>query len=496
MNRARKVKCDEAKPHCLRCSSTGRVCDGYPPPAPPASAQLRPLKLRSLFLGVSKEESRTLHFFCEMVSPNLPCATDPYFWTHLVVQFSRYEPAVRHSIIAVSSLYEDVIRARDNPSGARADRIRNNELALRHYNAAIRELKGIQNQGLVLLVCLLFICIEFLQNNRETALRHCAHGVAILASSGSTSLRWVREYLAPIFRRLDTLSFFFGSNQAGAHGVSILRYPVPPVFKHQSEAEDMVEDILNQAMLLISHGHSFRIGNDHHQPIPPELLQEQERVLCLAKQWYDMFTDLEARSKVQKTSIARAHTLARYRISVIWATQAFAHTETGYDDYEDEFRKMVEETEEAAAMECTESLNARPSFEVGFLMPLFFCTHRCRVLDLRLKCLQLIKTLAAPRERIWNKDGMYALARRIIEIEHGLALMTRIGPVWEETRVQKFCLEFADGRRETYFGHDVHGSRVVLFTGSRGVKSYLRPEVLTDESAHLNPVGKSRTLLL
>src|SRR5206468_3020953 len=28
-DRTRKVKCDEGRPACLRCVTTGRVCDGY-----------------------------------------------------------------------------------------------------------------------------------------------------------------------------------------------------------------------------------------------------------------------------------------------------------------------------------------------------------------------------------------------------------------------------------------------------------------------------------
>lgn len=33
--RIRRVKCDEQKPACLRCTSTGRTCDGYGGPVPP-----------------------------------------------------------------------------------------------------------------------------------------------------------------------------------------------------------------------------------------------------------------------------------------------------------------------------------------------------------------------------------------------------------------------------------------------------------------------------
>ncbi|KAK1979129.1 hypothetical protein LZ30DRAFT_597628 [Colletotrichum cereale] len=498
--KVRKVKCDEVKPNCLRCSSTSRVCGGYSAPAQPVSAQLRLLKPQSLFPSIGIQESRALQYFCEMVSPNLPGATDPYFWTHLVVQFSRYEPAVRHSIIAISSLYEDIVRREDIPSGARIHRDQNNIMTLRHYNAAIKELKAMQNPGLVLLVCILFICLEVLQNNRDAAMRHCTHGIAILAGPESASLKWVKEYLTPLFRRLSTLPFFFGSREAVALDLTISRYPLSSSssFLNQSEAGCMVEDVLNQAMLLIRQGFSFRVAAGHPEPIPPRLLKEQDRILCLARQWYGMFTDLEARTKVKKTSVARALMLAKYRIALVWVSEAFSRTDIGYDDYEDEYRGIVDDSVEAAAFENRGSAKPRPSFEMGFITPLFFCAHRCRVLDLRLKAMRLIKILAAPRESLWEREGMYALARRIIEMEHGLALDDKgrprtvpvyPGPPPEDTRVLHFCAEYADEYQETFFGHGERSPTVLMFMRSRSGSISLHPEVLADESTPPLTVG-------
>ncbi|KAK1954570.1 hypothetical protein LY78DRAFT_447048 [Colletotrichum sublineola] len=405
-----------------------------------------------------------------MVSPNLPGATDPYFWTHLVVQFSRYEPAVRHGIVAISSLYEGIVWGEDNPFGAWAHQCQNNNiLALRHYNAAIKELK----------------------DNRDAALRHCTHGIAILAGSGSASINWVREYLMPLFRRLTTLPFFFKSREADALDLAISRYPLRwSTFSNQAEAGAMVEDIMNQAMLLARQGFPFRIGPNRHEPIPPHLWKEQDRVLCLARQWHAMFMDLEARSKVQKTGVARALMLARYRITLVWGAEALSRTEMGYDDYEDEFRSMIDSVE-AAAFENNECIKQRPSFEMGFLTPLFFCAHRCRVLDLRLKALGLIKILTASRESLWKREGMYAVARLIIETEHGLVLddngRPRPGaaPMYpalppEDTRVLHFCPGGAEKYEEMFFGHMESHSKMVLFTRNRSGKIYLRLEAVAD----------------
>ncbi|KAK2027441.1 hypothetical protein LX32DRAFT_674139 [Colletotrichum zoysiae] len=497
----RRVKCDEAKPNCLRCSSTGRICDGYPDPAKPMSNQLRLLRPQSLFPGIGMQESRALQYFCNIVSPNLPGATDPYFWTHLVVQFSQYEPAVRHSIIAISSLYKDILRGEENPSRSLAHQGQNNIIILRHYNAAIKELKEIQNPGLVLLVCILFICLEVLQGNREAALRHCTHGIAILAGPESASLNWVKEYLIPLFRRLSTLPFFFKFEWADGLDLNISRHQLPSLsFSNQSEAGGMVEDILNQAMHLIRKGFPLRVGPIDDEPISPRLLKEQDRVLSLTRKWYAMFTAFEARSKVQKTGVARALMLAKYRIALVWGAEAFSRTDIGYDGYEDEFRSIIDDAVEAVEFEKKGSVKPRPSFEMGFITPLFFCVHRCRVLDLRLKALGLMRTLAAPRESLWEREGMYALGRLIIETEHGLALddngRPRPGavlayPLPEDTRVLHFCSGDAEKYHENFFGHGARRSTMLLFMRSRSGDIYLRSEVL-DVSTPPLTVGECR----
>jgi hypothetical protein len=44
-SRIRRVKCDEAKPHCQRCTSTGRKCDGYATPKASTTAQPRGMEM-------------------------------------------------------------------------------------------------------------------------------------------------------------------------------------------------------------------------------------------------------------------------------------------------------------------------------------------------------------------------------------------------------------------------------------------------------------------
>ncbi|KAI3330220.1 hypothetical protein F4824DRAFT_344984 [Ustulina deusta] len=65
-----------------------------------------------------------------------------------------------------------------------------------------------ENESLVLLVCILSVCIEFLRGNRAAATEHSQHGISIPKRVEET-FPWAKKHLFPIFRRLGVLPFFF-----------------------------------------------------------------------------------------------------------------------------------------------------------------------------------------------------------------------------------------------------------------------------------------------
>ncbi|TDZ36714.1 Aspercryptin biosynthesis cluster-specific transcription regulator atnN [Colletotrichum spinosum] len=496
--KVRKVKCDETKPACARCSASGRKCDGYPAPL---STELRPFlpKSPSEFPGaMSQAESRAIQFFCEMAGPNLPGATDPFFWTHLVMQFSRFEPAVKHSVVAISSLYEDVIVARARgESHLRGQRLRDNSLALGHYNAAIKQLLVMENQGLVLLVCLLFVCVELLQSNRDMALQHCAHGTAIMGSSDALSYHWVKQWVLPLFRRLNALKYFFGDDRSDLPDLRVSEYPIPALFFSFNEAESMIDDVFNQAFQLVRRGDVYRAGHKRHEDPPPDLLREQGRIVHLLDLWYTMFVNLDARCVAKKNEIkgpGRLFALTRYRTSKVWASMAFTKTEMGYDSQHEEFRVMVEDMSRAAdeRMQSDSDRNRNNfEFEMGLIAPIMFIVMKCRYLDLRIEALRCLAVLAAPREALWERDGMYSLARRIIEIEHGVGLdetgqippgvkPSCSGLPPEDMRVAHFVTEISEASGQDFYGHEVRGRKAVFVMRATDDTVRLRPDFLPD----------------
>jgi hypothetical protein len=60
-----QVKCDETKPSCLKCSTTGRTCDGYVESSARAGGGKTPVSTQLAIVGLRNEDRRAFEFFVE-----------------------------------------------------------------------------------------------------------------------------------------------------------------------------------------------------------------------------------------------------------------------------------------------------------------------------------------------------------------------------------------------------------------------------------------------
>ncbi|KAJ4113930.1 hypothetical protein NW768_011460 [Fusarium equiseti] len=137
--RIRKVRCDEAKPVCTRCTSTGRKCDGYNPlsssvPAKPPSPQphSRPnpaTDLKLILPRQSPSEVRSYRYFLEVTAPSLAGALYSEFWLVEVPRVCLLDAAIWHAVVSLGSAHEDFAEnGRGSPS----------LFALQQFNSSIR----------------------------------------------------------------------------------------------------------------------------------------------------------------------------------------------------------------------------------------------------------------------------------------------------------------------------------------------------------------------
>ncbi|KAF2163089.1 hypothetical protein M409DRAFT_26535 [Zasmidium cellare ATCC 36951] len=209
--RIRRIKCDEERPACERCTSTGRDCLGYEIGLPFLSRdQAQPYRklsprcnesdivrwkhvprpLAVLPSGLSPKERQAFHFFREQTSYSPPGlgGTDTT-WEMIALQLSLAEPALMCAIVAVGSLHQ-ARTTRSTNLLMRTYAPEQFQFAMERYSRAVghvqQQIRSSQQQGsrksveLVLLACLMFICVELLNGNNSLAIQHLQTGLRIL----------------------------------------------------------------------------------------------------------------------------------------------------------------------------------------------------------------------------------------------------------------------------------------------------------------------------
>lgn len=160
----RRVKCDEARPFCHKCTVGGRVCDSRHCTRPlclPRFDIVSVVSGPSFDLGIHAcpESRRSFVFFMQRTRHQQAGFFGSNFWERLILQAAYHEPAIRYTIIAIGSLHELLER----PSMIQhADKI----FALEQYNLGMRHLllplsqNGERGIDVCLIACILFTCFE------------------------------------------------------------------------------------------------------------------------------------------------------------------------------------------------------------------------------------------------------------------------------------------------------------------------------------------------
>ncbi|KAH7168039.1 hypothetical protein DER46DRAFT_625692 [Fusarium sp. MPI-SDFR-AT-0072] len=390
-----------------------RTCTGYIAPPPGSFSWTSLLRTKPQTLPITNtKEVRSLSFFHHVVAPVLSGPFDGSFWTYFVVQMAQSEPAARHAVLAISSLFESFEPTKESVA---------DEFAIMHYNKAIsiltRDTKPCVDT--VLLVCTLFICIEFLRGNHEAAITHASHGVQLLNSAGHESR------LSNIFAQMSVFPLFFmdvGTEfplLQGDEGADLKN----PVFHTISEAQHALEHLSIRIITLVRDGNSYRL--DMIDEAPQEwMLDEQEEARQDLEAWGVAFERFRGgRPFGEREDSATLAVITRHRLMRVWIENCFRRGEMCYDGSKEEFITIVDCARKAAEnLEAQHTTPGKFMFNVGFNPMLHFTVWKCRYLSLRVEALSLMRRLSSQQESLWDAALMYNVSRRIIEVEHGIDL--------------------------------------------------------------------------
>ncbi|OBT42931.1 hypothetical protein VE00_07307 [Pseudogymnoascus sp. WSF 3629] len=484
----RGVKCDEAKPVCRRCISTGRTCDGYGiwggggnahgsisrivnPSRPPRPLPLTTIttstciptplpSIRTLppLLGATTQhEHRAFEYFLHRTSRKLPGIFDSPFWSTLVFQASARDPAVLHALIALGAV--DLGKATRELACA-AERVRGYErVALVQYNKAIVSLgvhfrsRDGEARRVALITCMLFICIELLRERFKTADTHLGNGLKLLSEIRrgegegrrprnelvvNTELESVDDYLVEAFTRFNIHSSLFGQDTIlvytiAPHPSCANEHTIPHAFTTFRIARLYLDTLINAVYNLAHQVASLPSASF----ILEHFTNTQSRLQSSLDQWLQTFQSSLHTLKTHHPLIAPLVTplLHTYHTmsTIILATSLYSRDELAYDSHTASFESMIRlfrdvwETILSAHAPLGDEVPAPPGFtaDMGFIPPLFFVVLKCRDKAVRREALNLLAG-APHREGLW--DGVMAggVAKRVVEIEEGGSGVNRV----------------------------------------------------------------------
>lgn len=405
--------------------------------------------------------------------PEIAGVFDTDFWA-AILQFSETEPVLQHALSTLSTVYEHyrrdrMIRQRSDHSTTDSKDMRPTRptatpltpFAIDQYNKAIKLLLTYEQLGdarslnIMLMVCLVFVCLEYLRNDFKMGLKHLKSGLNILNYRGhnlndpnpvpnAVARGSLDQALLEFYTRLD-IQATVHENAISDFNLTIsgyckpmLRFPLS--FSCIGDAQTTLGEELCAIFLFIRHRYDGCYdGRTSHDNSPtlsdgasgssplsttPEISNGRQRDHHLEnlKHWRTAFSPFVG------TTVAPANhddhhrhiiplLLIYHDLAVLQLSALTFKSQMEYDAFRPNFESMV-----ANAWQVLQGLDAigpRPpkiSFDLGLLAPLFFIALKCRHLQTRRRAIALMR-LAQEREGLWLRDNIIEYSEWKLEHE-------------------------------------------------------------------------------
>ncbi|CEJ94620.1 hypothetical protein VHEMI10139 [[Torrubiella] hemipterigena] len=182
--RIRRVKCDETRPSCTKCTSTGRKCGGYTHNEGPRDKTLvtiRPAETVSpVSVSAGSEDLHMFHMFRLDVIYQTSGLFDKPFWQVDILRAARERPAIWHANLAFAAIYRWRELRHSDQVNAEQKIYDLYAFSIKHYNAAIQGLLSItkktnqtvSDKETLLLTETLFVGLNAVQGNLTSAIAH------------------------------------------------------------------------------------------------------------------------------------------------------------------------------------------------------------------------------------------------------------------------------------------------------------------------------------
>ncbi|PWY65709.1 hypothetical protein BO70DRAFT_346232 [Aspergillus heteromorphus CBS 117.55] len=471
----RRIKCDETKPNCLKCSSTGRKCDGYENRISlvPSSHYRLPISRASPGITGSEREIRSFQFFYERTVPSLAGYCGSEFWSRLVLQVSQHEKPVWHAIVALGAKHETFERM---PVLSFKHSV-HDTFALKEYLMAIRALLGPMDRSsfdssvqsandtsgtltvdVCLISCILFICFEILSSHYVAALNHIRSGIKILEGvyydpdtgtyrhpflNPSTASSLEIENLRKIFIRLHIQAWTLTRADVDDRSMDVIQsmgaFPtqVPQSFSSLTEARDVYE-YFNYVM----RGEYNKMISTATASQASDLYDFGQRCMSLFGEWsgaLDRFERDRGPSLTTKERIGlKILQIHRCEQAMLLEQHASGMTDSNrWDRYNSIFQEItslaasvVELSGESGSAPSTPlgQVKFKPNFslDMGIIAPLYNTATLCRDPLIRRRAVDILRS-ASRQEGAINSYMWAIAAEKVIALEESVAAEVGLG---------------------------------------------------------------------
>lgn len=447
------MKCDENRPVCKRCHSTGRVCDGYGVwggggnfYGSRQTQLITPTILPYTTLqSLSWDEKRTFEWYKCRVKSKVHGLFVLTFWETVLIQVALSEPAVLHAVLTISRVHENGVHLYAMPRSERRTHgsVDNRNFILKHYTKAIGYLQSHlcindrTSARLALMTCVMFVCLELLRGHFRTAIFHLESGNEILRESYGQLPSVIDDWILDVFSRLYIQVALL--NQHRRYPLVHTAYNLKPrcnneIFLNFNQAWQQLEGILFSILGLSADVRKQQpltsLSIDSYIPFS----LRQGRIQFELDHW--LYTYEQSRAHLQDMFrkdiesfafqlLRNHHTIAQ----IMTATCLRDHDdETIFDLYEDQFLIAINHSiflangkesrlsTAVASMRCFDM--SRSVIDIGWISPLYYVALKCRVHRLRLQAIRLLES-SIHREGFWDANIAACVARKVMGIEEG-----------------------------------------------------------------------------
>ncbi|KAJ5126784.1 hypothetical protein N7448_007563 [Penicillium atrosanguineum] len=443
----RRVKCDEIKPCCRRCSSTGRHCqyEGARYPAAPSTPSPTGLILsRNLSQSPNsgQRERRAFEYYFQHAAHYLSGGLGVNFWTLVVPQICRSEPAVWDAMIAISALYEYPDQCLDfhflrKQYDQTQSMNRNSREALNWYSRSMSSVRSQIERGnadpyISLISCVLFICIETIQGRVEEALQLYRQGVQLILDLRvqvaldrvSVSKAALLEHtLIPLFLRLGNVSLTVSGTQP-SELYRTTEKTVSSSFSSVDSARAAIVLLSAEAMIFEGESTIYLRSVDGDHAISADMIEKKKSLSGRLSRWLVGYTSLcdRLRTKYAIPTATEPILLAYHASASIVVTGCLTQLQTVYDVHSADFSLIIEQTSLTLNASAGPGGSQPPfTFEMGTGIPLAVTVMKCRDPVLRRKALALLKK-APPVQGFFKCTPVALLAENLMKLEEGYSL--------------------------------------------------------------------------